>query len=389
MNRWPVVLSALLIGASQSSGQSGQNGVQAARLIVEVRGETGEANDPQFGAGIILASDSSRLYIATAAHVLRPQTETVHNLRVDFWPDTAQTVQARILNIGDSIDVALIAVERHDVPPRVRPVFDRLGNVRAVAPGARVYAIGCPNAKCWEVTPVAQEVTGVDAQNIIFASSTIAAGSSGGGLFNEWGEVVALVAERIPPLAKAIPINVVIRQLRYWRHPVDLRFSAIPRRGYRYGVELAWLSAQGSPSARLPAGRVTLVGPLVSVLTWHLGGLRLAPTNVSLNAGVAGLGLAFRSSRFAVETFGDVGAGQATARNDAGGYYINARYVPFWQRSTESSVGVGIGGNVDVTVLPHLMLVGSVGHWAFPVPSAVAHLPAVVLGAGIRIGLSD
>jgi hypothetical protein len=227
----------------------------------------------------------------------------------------------------------------------------------------------------------------------VFESSTIDAGSSGGGLFDEWGELVAMVDAVSPPRAKAIPINVITGQLRSWHQPDDLRQAALPRRGYRYSAEISWLSPQGPPSSRFPSGRVTVTAPIASVLAWHVGALRLAPTNLSLNAGVAGVDIVLRSPRFAVRAFAEGGAAETSVRTDAGGYYLStagaARYVPFWQRRSQSSVGVGFGGGIDVTVLPHLLLTGSIAHWTFPIPAGAAHLPGVVFGAGIRIGITD
>jgi hypothetical protein len=155
-------------------------------------------------------------------------------------------------------------------------------------------------------------------------------------------------------------------------------------------MDLVGLSGIGSPYTRFPSTRAILgtrIGPLV---TWHAGFLRLTPTNVSLNAAIAGLGLDLRFGRVALRPFADAGFAGMTSRVDQGGYYLGAasEYVPAWQRSYHNGAGGGGGATLDVVVLPHLMLEGIVGSWAFEKPAGAPKLPSVVFGGGVRLGIS-
>src|SRR5207245_1528059 len=319
MKRNRVTLFACLVCAlcpvQGTAAQGGNVPNEAKALVVRIVSSFGEGTAPEIGAGIILGATTSELSIATARHVVKRDTLARSIWVVFSSGDSVQPTSAPRIN--PSLDLAVLRVAGD--PARVLRwtprSWDRLGSVRSLRSDDPVSPVGCPQGVCWQAPAPADRIVGIDRLGILFQSSFVGRGSSGGALFNAWWEVVGMVTEDAPPRANAIRIDEVLAQAKAWGGPVNLRHPAVPRAGYRTSLVISWLVPLGAahdPYAgnRLPSGRVLMVGQTQSLLSWHVSLLRLAPDNLAVKAGMAAGALNFRRGRFTFAPFLEAGLGR-------------------------------------------------------------------------------
>jgi trypsin-like peptidase len=396
------LIACLVYALCPIQGKAAQGGNvpdEAKALVVRIVSYFEEGAAPEVGAGIIFSATTSELSIATARHVVK-RDMVARSIWVAFSSgDSVQTTSAP--RISTSLDLAVLRVAGD--PARVLGwtprSWDRLGSVRSLRSDDPVSAVGCPQGVCWQAPAPPDRIVGIDRLGVLFQSSFVGRGSSGGALFNAWWEVVGMVTEDAPPRANAIRIDEVLAQAKAWGGAVNLRHPTVPRAGYGTSFVISWLvpiAAAHDPYAgnRLPSGRVLLVGQTRSLLTWHVSLLRLAPDNLAVNAGMAGGALSLRRGRFTFVPFVEAGLGRVEGRFDAGGYYVAtgnpqspSRYVPFWNQRKQDGIGVGGGLQLSAILAPHVILDVVAGHWSFTVPDSLPRLPDLFVGAGLRWGL--
>jgi hypothetical protein len=367
----------------------------AKQLVVHVIGYFDESSAEQLGAGIIFGATDERIYIVTADHVLRYRGQEAEEVRVAFLDRPRELVAAERDRAHTQLDLAVISVPREWVGAFEEggPEFDRLGDVGALKTGDRVTPMGCPNGECWVPPATPDRVFAKGRFSLSFESVSITTGYSGGGLFNEWWEIVGMITAREGQIARAdaIPVNTLVETVAGWDYPVDLSQPAVPRGGYRRSIDVLALSAgSGTSDGRFPSGRGTYSQMITPTLGWHAGALRLTPENLTLSAVVAGLDASLRAGRFTARPFLEAGFGRMEARFDTGGYYVDdgdgLRYVPNWSMVEDDGLGGGLGLNLDFLVVPHVMLELLGGYWVFNTPEDAPSLPDVVFGAGLRFG---
>src|SRR5262249_5727290 len=129
-----------------------------AQLVVTVDGVIGAA--PTFGAGMVFARDETRIYIATANHVVRAGGQAASRLKVRLKAYPKKPLSARLLPQADvQRDVAVLLVEG----PAAQGVdmcvvrLDRLAKPGMAKRGDPVYPIGSPNGVPW-ASPVVPDV---------------------------------------------------------------------------------------------------------------------------------------------------------------------------------------------------------------------------------------
>ena len=163
-----------------------------------------EAGEAKVGTGFIL--DPSGL-IATNLHVIEGES----NIRVKLYKDPTEYPATVIAAVDKGHDLALIRIK----PKKSLPVL-RLGDSSVVSAGDRVYAIGNPlgvfdysitDGLISQVRPLSQDLT------ILQISVAISQGSSGGPLFNQYGEVIG-VTTAIITQGQAINLAVPANYLR-------------------------------------------------------------------------------------------------------------------------------------------------------------------------------
>jgi len=350
---------------------------------------------PQIGAGIIVGADDARVYIATAKHVVRLGGR--HGVFVSFHDSPTDSVKAILADTAaEGVDIAVVTVALGTL--RRLPAFDRRGDPKILRFNAAVSPMGCPRGVCWAVPAPADRVIGIDRQGIIFQSVFVNPGSSGGGLFNEYWEVVGMVTGDQPPRANALDIDQVLDQVHAFGHPVSLRRPKVPREGFPLHVGVLVMTSTTKDNngleqpSRLPSGRLvgTRRGQTYGLI-WHVSGLRLTPPNLAINAAMGGMGLDFRWGRLVLQPFFEIGIARVEERFETGNYHIlrpdALKRVPLLQRQEQDGLGLGGGMSVLVGLVSHVTLEALAAHWTFNLPANRQPMPNLFLGAGLRWGL--
>lgn len=410
-----MVTSALLVASAAVVAQAP---AKALSLVVDVHAYAAQRDRfnpdrgspiPRLGAGVVIGSRGDTLFIATARHVV----DGADSLTVTLYdPDAGRagrSVVARVITQHRALDVALIAAAVPSaIATRVAESFDRLGNAGALSIGDPVYPVGCPDGVCWGFPSPADQVLTSAPLLVLFQSTFVKGGNSGGGLFNRWWEVAGMVVRNDVPRAEAIPIEAVMEVAdsvgvgsRLQRR---LAPRSVPRSGYPITVSVDWLLPIGAPQitseagiplapyleSRFPSGRISLSRRFGRRLNWHAGFLRLAPDNLSISAGMVGLGMELARDRLLLRPFVEAGMSRVKARFDVGGYFVqdgsNERYVPIWHREEQDGIGFGGGASLELTVLPRMILEVTGAGWSFGRPENAPDMPHFYVGAGLRAG---
>jgi hypothetical protein len=394
----------------------------ARQLIVAIRSYEPGRSLPQIGAGIVIGRDEGRAYIATALHVV----EGADRIWVSFAAAPGDSAAAEIFRQPESgsLDLAVISVPAAAAPAGLSASFDRLGEPSRLATGSEVSPVGCPDEACWGAPSPPDRILIASPIELWFQSDFVKRGSSGGGLFDRWWEVVGLVTTSDPPRARALPIDFVLDQARTWGVPVTLRRPSIPRAGYRTTIGAAILFPTASFSDRFPSSRFDITYMARYPVSVHLGYLRLAPgelegcppqdpgldtlvlarspCEVVLNAAVAGLGANLVWQRLTVRALLDLGIGWLQGRYDIGGPFTGEgeglEYVPNYVATQEQTTIVAGGAlALEYIVMRRTVLQALGGYWLYDDPFEAEgedfpeeydpKIPHWFLGFGLKVGL--
>lgn len=420
---WLILMATAQSGLAQAEAESRTEShvPEAARqLIVAIRSYEPGRSLPQIGAGIVIGQDAGRAYIATALHVV----EGADRIWVSFAAAPGDSVRAEIFRQPEAgnLDLAVISIAAAAAPPGLAESFDRLGEPGRLSTGSEVSPVGCPDESCWGAPSPHERILTATPIELWFQSDFVKRGSSGGGLFDRWWEVVGLVTTSDPPRARAIPIDYVLEQARTWGAPVSLRRPSIPRAGYKTTIGAAILFPTASLSDRFPSSRFDLTYMARYPVSIHIGYLRLAPGSLNdcppqnpdldtlvlarapcdmvLNAGVVGLGGNLVWNRLLARVFIDVGIGRVQGRYDIGGPFTgtgaNLQYEPNYVATPEkTTVVAGAGLTVEYIVLPRIMVEALGGYWLYDDPFEGEELPDEYdpkvtnwfAGLGLKVGL--
>ena len=178
------------------------------------------------GAGILFGSANDRLYVVTANHVVRRGTTTCTDIRVELRTLPGEPVPATLTTSFDARrDVAVLSIPgaREKGIDVTRLPFDRLGDPTSLSRGDGVFALGFPQGRPWGTNVAPIPIASVSDSVLVFETSQVVPGNSGGALLDRRREIVGLVLNVQPPEATARNIAQVIELLRGWRFPVALR----------------------------------------------------------------------------------------------------------------------------------------------------------------------
>jgi len=141
-----------------------------------------EAGEDRVGTGFIL--DRSGL-IATNLHVIEGES----TIKVKLYKDQGEYQVVSIAGVDRGHDLALMRIK-----PRGNLPVVRLGDSSVVSAGDRIYAIGNPLGMDYSVSDgLISQVRQLSAElTILQISAPISQGSSGGPLFNQFGEVIGV-----------------------------------------------------------------------------------------------------------------------------------------------------------------------------------------------------
>lgn len=355
----------------------------------------------QHGTGILIGDRAGTLYVATAAHVVLDAGKPVDSVQAFFYDDCSTPVRAKLCSLVDpkrDLDLAVLCIPAADAPGARGPAYSRRGSVGRLGPRTPVYPVGCPGGDCWDVgQPDKVLLAEPNQRRILFTTFFVAPGHSGGPLFNEWWEVVGMVAEHGQPLSGAIPIDSVLKaacDTGCERRGDKLEKPFVPRGGYRLslGLQALFSSSDAEPGGRFPPGRANLMYRIHPLVELHAGSIRLTPENLSVTGGMVGLGLNLPpKGRVWSNLFLEGGFAHVEGRRDAGGHFIDDngtnRYVPLWRQVEDDGLGFGAGISLQALVLPHTIVEVMGGHWSFNRPEGAPPLPDFFWGAGLRLGI--
>lgn len=195
----------------------------AGHLVVMISTRLSDASG--IGSGIIIGTDETELYIATARHTVYTAGQEAEHIEVRFRHAAEHSVAASLTEHSSTVlDVAVLSVPLSTIigfDPEQIP-FDRLGNPDNLKRGDQLFVMGQPNGQPWAMNIYADPLTHKSAERLYFQTSFLAPGMSGGALWNEHLDLVGMIRADRPPVGEAISIKRIIDQLEQWGYPVDL-----------------------------------------------------------------------------------------------------------------------------------------------------------------------
>lgn len=155
------------------------------------------------GSGIVLSENG---LIATNFHVI----ENASTAQIIFNDGTIYAGAITVVGLDPQADIALLQIDQQDLHP-VTPSY-------SITAGEKVTAIGSPKGK--RNVSSTGTVNGYT-DDIISMTAPIAHGSSGGGLFNESGQVIGMCSSYSENQSFAIPIEKVLAVHRTMNLPIS------------------------------------------------------------------------------------------------------------------------------------------------------------------------
>ncbi len=219
-------LSFIPSDGSSADNATSLNKALLSTVIVESRFST----SPAYGSGVIYQLDKNlgTAYIITNYHVVYDAAEGLcDNVNVYLYGMELQRYAIDASVIGGSVtyDIAILKITNSEVLKNAVCTKTTFGSSDDVSIFDTVYAIGNPEAQGIAVTKgivsVASEyleLTGADDSaielRVIRTDAAVNGGNSGGGLFNEQGQLVGIVSAKlvgseIDNMGYAIPSNLV------------------------------------------------------------------------------------------------------------------------------------------------------------------------------------
>lgn len=197
----------------------------ASRLVAMLETTFEDEAGERLGAGILVGAKDGVLYIATANHNVRWGSARIASLQVFLYGDGNTPLEGSVLPEFDAaLDLAVVSVkgiQGHGAGAAEIP-FERLGDAGSLGRGDEVSMLGHPNGHGWEMALHPDRLSGTNADRLLFQSSFIASGHSGGALLDRHLDVVGLIRSDQPPYGEAVQIGKVLERLRAWGIPVQL-----------------------------------------------------------------------------------------------------------------------------------------------------------------------
>lgn len=156
------------------------------------------------GAGVVLAVESSRIVIVTAAHVVSGVNENTSPIEVTFHQSNSAPLQAKRLlvipeNEGD-IAILSVAISAEFLQAHAIPILVFRKSTDLVV-GERVTMIGHVYDTDWKCVAQQNSITalnrGTDKRVLTSTRSGVGPGSSGGPLFDSFGQLIGITTKTI------------------------------------------------------------------------------------------------------------------------------------------------------------------------------------------------
>ena len=170
--------------------------------VVRVQARFG--NDSGAGSGFILTADG---FILTNRHVISDESGNLSDRVTATLGD--RVLPCRLVHASDAHDIALLKVDGLFVPVGV-------GDSAGMIPGESVFAMGNPEGHGLSITR--GEFSGLRDKGELQISTPISNGSSGGPVFNQYGEAVGVaarsfVANNAQNLNFALALHIIMPEL--------------------------------------------------------------------------------------------------------------------------------------------------------------------------------
>jgi alpha-tubulin suppressor-like RCC1 family protein len=278
-----------------------------------------------FGAGIIVSVENARVWIATAAHVVR---ECQGNPQVRFRSGRAARGATVPQALDDSLDLAALLVTGVNAAELPAIPLDRLGDPSILRRGDPLYLVGNPNGEEWSASDTPDRMLRAEGDVLHFSSTAIALGHSGGALLNDRWEVVGLIVAD-SRTGRAVSITRVVEALRSWKVPVALR---VPHVRISAGeMRTCVVTAAGDATCW---GNIVFEPPGTYDSVLALRGVRFK----SISAGLFhACGIAFSGAAYCVglNSYGQLGNGSTTSSQETpvpvqGGLVFSSVTVGGW-----------------------------------------------------------
>jgi hypothetical protein len=188
-----------------------------------ISGQMGDT--PTIGAGIVFGRGQDKLFVVTANHVIRRASVVARAVKVTFWDSPGLTFDA--MPTGDfdpESDVAVLEVDLQQskqIEPCSLFMF-QFSDGRNLKREDTVYGVGNPQGFGWGVSATPEVVAAVEPDRILFQSTFLSPGHSGGGLMDNSGYLVGMIQSDQPPYGVARRLAVILQKLRDWEYIVEL-----------------------------------------------------------------------------------------------------------------------------------------------------------------------
>ena len=223
----PIVLLSLLAtpheAAAQYTAFAPEAEQEAAKLVAMLKITFQDEAGERLGAGIVVGTKDGVLYIATANHNVRWGEARIASLQVFLNGDEDEPLPGTVLPEFDAtLDLAVVSVKGLKGLVAMEIPFERLGDANALKRGDSVSMLGHPNGHAWEMALYPDRLSGTKDDRLLFQSTFIASGHSGGALLDEHLDVVGLIRSDQPPYGEAVKIGKVLERFAAWGYPVQL-----------------------------------------------------------------------------------------------------------------------------------------------------------------------
>lgn len=210
------------LGAQEAAPAAGSR--ETEQIVVMIRCTLD--GEEKIGAGILFGSASDRLYIVTANHVVRNGATEATDIKIELRGLPGEPVSANLTTRFDAKqDVAVLSIAgaRAKGIDVAQIPFDRLGDPTSLSRGEGVRTLGYPQGRPWTTSVAAAPLATVSDSLLVFETSQVVPGNSGGALLDSRGQIVGLVLYVLIPESTARNIAQVSGMLREWGFPVALR----------------------------------------------------------------------------------------------------------------------------------------------------------------------
>lgn len=186
------MLLALALAGRAQPDPLAQMAEQTKPNVVAIRATFADGEEEN-GFGFITGEKDGRLFVATAAHVVRgQQDQTAVSIELLFW-EAKIWVKAECKKYwsGEGLDLALLQVSK----PGNMPLNMNCGDFAPeIFQKVRFIGVSASLGPKWN-SPGAGEVSELSEEGLYFSMGTLAPGSSGAPLFNEQGIIGLIVSD--------------------------------------------------------------------------------------------------------------------------------------------------------------------------------------------------